>query len=241
MYLKIIGSLLFLVCLSTQISAFQTITAVLAPRSALVKNPGSGLYIDFLKKIFPEDQYSLVLQYLPLNTALSMVEQGKADLCIDYLYDEERKGIIYSDEKLTAEKIEVLYAKASPVTWTGSEVLKDKKIGVFFSYDFDKRLNVPVKREEYRVLKLAMQQVLNQAMPFLIDFKWDIEKIAQDSFISLDDFNRNIVFEVDTHVAFTDSEQGRALKKIYEKRFEAIKEDGELEKLFTANAKELID
>lgn len=233
------------VCISLfcQIAAaeVETLNIVLSPRLGLVTSQGTGLYMDLLRNIFPAESYNLILQYLPYNTAINFVVQQKADLTIDSLYLSGRSDVLYGENKITAEPVVAMYSKDKLLEWQGQNSLKDAAVGVFFSYDFDRRLTVPVKRTEYRVLDEALKATMKGDIPFLIDFQWDIEKSSQENFIALNAFWQQPLFEVDTYFAFANNDKGKRLKQYVDNKLEVLKNSNELGALFQNYGKELID
>lgn len=186
-----------------------------------------GSLNEIFKLIFKPEDILFRHERMPYDRALEEVVAGKIDVTLDIA--SARKGAIPSKMALATYDLSVVYHFKTE--FKNLQSLKGKRVAFLHGFAVDKRLGIPFVA--YRIYDLASgYHLLNRG---LIDYLLGDNVLLMDAMIDSQLPPGHLIMKHITsfHVrpVFTDSDKGRKLREMYDRRIEEILASGDLEYL----------
>lgn len=189
---------------------------------------GTGLAWDVLRKVFEPAGVKVVAQTAPYSRAVGLVKRGEADAWVGS-YQQENADNLYPQWHFDQDHIYALglAAKALPTL----ETLGQYRLAWVRGYDYANYLpNIHNYREiQRREGILAMLE--HDRVDFYIDALAEVDYVLGQA-PDPKRLRRTHVAELPLYLAFTRSEQGQALRDLFDRRMTQLVRSGELKPIF---------
>lgn len=192
---------------------------------------GTGIAWDILRKVFEPAGVKVLVSSVPYSRAIGLVKRGEADAWVGS-YHEESDDNIYPRWHFDSDHIYALSLASKPVPTP--ENLGQFKLSWVRGYDYQRYLpNIgndyrEVQRREGILLMLERGRV-----DFYIDAQTEVEYVLdQAKEEERDQFRSTHIAELPLYLAFGKTDQGRALKELFDRRMDKLVADGELRGIF---------
>ncbi|MHA6162263.1 substrate-binding periplasmic protein [Pseudomonas sichuanensis] len=189
---------------------------------------GSGVAWDVLRKVFEPAGVKVVTQSAPYSRAVGLVRRGEADAWVGS-YKEENDDNLYPRWHFDMDHIYALglAGKAPPTP----ENVGQYRLAWVRGYDYASYLpNVHNFREVQR-REGILPMLEHDRVDFYIDAQTEVDYVLGQS-PHPERFRSTHVAELPLYLAFTRSEQGKALSALFDKRMAELVRSGELKPIF---------
>ncbi|MFJ3449451.1 substrate-binding periplasmic protein [Pseudomonas sichuanensis] len=189
---------------------------------------GSGVAWDVLRKVFEPAGVKVVTQSAPYSRAVGLVRRGEADAWVGS-YKEESDDNLYPRWHFDMDHIYALglAGKAQPTP----ENVGQYRLAWVRGYDYASYLpNVHNFREVQR-REGILPMLEHDRVDFYIDAQTEVDYVLGQS-PHPERFRSTHVAELPLYLAFTRSEQGKALSALFDKRMAELVRSGELKPIF---------
>ena len=189
---------------------------------------GSGVAWDVLRKVFEPAGVKVVTQSAPYSRAVGLVRRGEADAWVGS-YKEENDDNLYPRWHFDMDHIYALglAGKAPPTP----ENVGQYRLAWVRGYDYASYLpNVHNFREVQR-REGILPMLEHDRVDFYIDAQTEVDFVLGQS-PHPERFRSTHVAELPLYLAFTRSEQGKALSALFDKRMAELVRSGELKPIF---------
>lgn len=189
---------------------------------------GSGVAWDVLRKVFEPAGVKVVTQSAPYSRAVGLVRRGEADAWVGS-YKEENDDNLYPRWHFDMDHIYALglAGKAQPTP----ENVGQYRLAWVRGYDYASYLpNVHNFREVQR-REGILPMLEHDRVDFYIDAQTEVDFVLGQS-PHPERFRSTHVAELPLYLAFTRSEQGKALSALFDKRMAELVRSGELKPIF---------
>lgn len=194
---------------------------------------GSGFYWDILRAVFEPAGYDLTLKVMPYARAVKTVLDGQADGWVGSYVDEE--AVVYPKTAYDADTVAGIFPKGSLDPSKGQKALENKNVGWIRGYSYDDYLDVPVQKNLVNARENGMQMVERGRLDVFLDAKYDIDAAMEKGVVDPAAVDIATFMELKLYLAFTNTDKGRELAGVWDKRMQELHDSGELKKLYEAS------
>ncbi|GAB1098886.1 MAG: hypothetical protein Sw2LagPseu_04230 [Shewanella algae] len=108
---------------------------------------GEGYYFELLRRVFPEPEWQLEIQFVPFPRSLYMLEREQVDMVLGLYLGDISKGI-YSAKKVETEVIDAAVTPELASVWQGMDSLTHRRVQALIAYRFFTLTQVPMHYQE---------------------------------------------------------------------------------------------
>lgn len=195
---------------------------------------GSGLYFDIMRKVFEPLGYTIKTVTTTYSRSIYLVQAEKMDVFLGSYIDEQEK-ILYPYWHYDIEQISAVYKDSVIPVWNGEETLKGRSVGWIKGYDYHDYLNIKLNFREVKSRHQGLSMVYTDRLDVLLDAKEEFEEEFKLGNLQRDAFEMADLMVLKLYPGFVSNEKGENLRRIYDKRFETLLEQGEIKRLFDAH------
>ncbi|WP_067519453.1 substrate-binding periplasmic protein [Endozoicomonas ascidiicola] len=199
-------------------------------------NNGTGLYWDLLKEVYEPLGFTLNFKSLPWNRSMKlMTEYRTVDGVPGEGLDSDYEHLVFSKYPLEPEYLALVYSPGVVASFERYPSLSGKVVGMRAGYNLvpEGERYGEFQLKEFTSLQKGMQLLKAGAIDVLVDEFSEIDTIAGENNISLDQFE---VTEFETgdyyYMSFNDSPANKPLVTIFDARMETLAKEGVLEELY---------
>ncbi|MEI8611619.1 substrate-binding periplasmic protein [Enterovibrio norvegicus] len=194
---------------------------------------GTGLYWDIMRQIYEPLGYNVINFTTNYSRSVYLVQTQKMDIFLGS-YIDEQEDILYPRWHFDAEHVAAAYKPSVIKDWQGQESLQGRTVGWVKGYGYDEylvRTNFAIQEVKNRRQGLSL--VDSERIDMLIDAYSEIEEAFQENNkVDRRDFAVSVLTNLKLYPGFSDSERGKALRDIYDQRFELLLYNGQIAALF---------
>ena len=189
---------------------------------------GTGVAWDVLRKVFEPAGVKVVIQSAPYSRAIGLVKRGAADAWVGS-YKDENADYLYPRWHFDVDHIYALglASQAEPTL----DTLGKYKLAWVRGYSFGKYLPKVGEFREIQRREGILPMLEHKRVDFYIDALTEVDYVL-DQAPDPGRFRRTHVAELPLYLAFTRSEQGKALSEVYDRRMEQLVRSGELKAIY---------
>ncbi|MCL1161160.1 ABC transporter substrate-binding protein [Shewanella chilikensis] len=159
---------------------------------------GEGYYFELLRRVFPEPEWQLEIQFVPFPRSLYMLEREQVDMVLGLYLGDISKGI-YSAHKVETEVIDAAVTPELASVWQGMVSLTHRK-----------------------------RKVNEGKIDAVLDYKPDMQPLLSQleqprKLVLIED-----VLRADVYFAFANNPKGLELKALFDQGIEQLERSGEL-------------
>ncbi|MDR2308077.1 MAG: transporter substrate-binding domain-containing protein [Paucimonas sp.] len=189
---------------------------------------GTGLAWDVLRKVFEPAGVKVVAKSAPYSRAVGLVKRGEADAWVGS-YQEENEDNLYPRWHFDMDHIYALGLTSKPAPTL--ETIGQYRLAWVRGYAYANYLpNVRSFREIQR-REGILPMLEHDRVDYYVDALAEVDYVLSQA-PNPQDFRRTHVAELPLFLAFTRSEQGKALRDLFDRRMEQLVRSGELKPIF---------
>ncbi|MFS0824967.1 substrate-binding periplasmic protein [Pseudomonas phoenicis] len=189
---------------------------------------GTGLAWDVLRQVFEPAGVRVVAQSAPYSRAIGLVRRGEADAWVGS-YQNESPDNLYPHWHFDVDHIYALSLAQGPVPTPAT--IGHYRLAWVRGYNYARYLpNVDDGREVQR-REGILPMLEHDRVDFYIDALSEIDYVLGQS-DQPQRFRRTHIAELPLYLAFADSDAGRALRDLFDRRMEQLTRNGELKAIF---------
>ncbi len=189
---------------------------------------GTGLAWDVLRQVFEPAGVRVVAQSAPYSRAIGLVRRGEADAWVGS-YQNESPDNLYPRWHFDVDHIYALGLAKGPVPTAAT--IGHYRLAWVRGYDYARYLpNVGDGREVQR-REGILPMLEHDRVDFYIDALTEIDYVIGQS-NQPQRFRRTYIAELPLYLAFADSDAGRTLRDLFDRRMEQLVRSGELKPIF---------
>lgn len=189
---------------------------------------GTGLAWDVLRQVFEPAGVRVVAQSAPYSRAIGLVRRGEADAWVGS-YQNESPDNLYPRWHFDVDHIYALGLAKGPVPTAAT--IGHYRLAWVRGYDYARYLpNVGDGREVQR-REGILPMLEHDRVDFYIDALTEIDYVIGQS-DQPQRFRRTHIAELPLYLAFADSDTGRTLRDLFDRRMEQLVRSGELKPIF---------
>ncbi|WP_434578701.1 transporter substrate-binding domain-containing protein [Pseudomonas sp. Z5-35] len=189
---------------------------------------GQGMAWDILREVFEPEGVKLKIRSVPYTRSIGLVERADADVQVG-AYRDETEGLLYPRWHYDVDHIYALglASKPSPSLAT----IGDYRLVWMRGYEYDRYLpNIRRFNEIHRSVGILPMLVHDRA-----DFYIDALMEIQDVLSKADDpkqYKLSPLINLPLYLGFANTENGRALRALFDRRMDVLVKNGELKPIF---------
>lgn len=217
----------------------KEITIVSDERKDLTNLNSSGLYWDLMRAIFEPIGISVKTKIRPPKRAAQEVKYNKSDAMLGAVHG-EISGVLYPQWYYSVDYISVMFDKSKFSKWSGQDTFANKHVTWIRGYNYEKYLYVPVDdalQTNNRIQGLKL--LATGRVEFLFDNFFDLQQaiLASSDELKINhfvesDYQIKHILENKQYIAFSNSEKGMYMMKLFDERFSKMLFSGEIKALF---------
>lgn len=189
---------------------------------------GSGLAWDVLRQVFEPADITVQTRTVPYTRSIGLAQRGEVDGWVG-AYRDEASGVLYPHWHFDADHIYALGLATAPTPSLAT--LGNYRLAWVRGYKYEAYLpNLHrINQIERRDSILPMLQ--HARVDFYIDSLTEANLVLSQS-DEPSQFKLSHIAELPLYVGFADTERGRALMAVYDRRMAALVDSGELKPIF---------
>ncbi len=221
--------LLFLVLLAFSLSAQSDINLASEEWEDATNADGSGFYWAVIKLVYEGAGVKVNYSIVPYGRSVNMVENGENDAWVGSYADEE-DFVIYPKYAFDADNVAAFSLKGKG--YSSADDIIGKKVGWMRGYGFDELLEIDVKMTEVDNRIGGLKMVKAGRIDCFLDAHVELENALKNSGLTMTDFEISTLLNAELYLAFADTDKGKKLLALWDKRIVELHKSGELKKLY---------
>jgi len=191
---------------------------------------GTGLYWDIIRLVYESVGIKVNFKTREYSRSVALVRSKRSDAWVgSYLNEEE--GVLYPTSHFDADIVSALFVPKPDFKWEGEKSLAGKNVAWNKGYELHEYLDVKFKRKEFTSRKNVISLLKAGRIDFYIDAQVELISYFGDA-LSKNELRSEIIKRLNLYLAFSDSERGKALLRIFDERFKQLLVSGEIKTLF---------
>ncbi|MGL4712535.1 MAG: substrate-binding periplasmic protein [Shewanella sp.] len=191
----------------------------------------TGYYFDILKRIFPEPEWQLNVQFVPFARSLYLVEHNRTDMTLSVYKEDIKKGLL-SENVVEVDSIDAAVTAEIAANWAGLKSLSHKKVQAMLAYRYNMLTPVPMYYEESSDMLTMLNSLNAGRIDAVLDYKPHILMHAStlkapQKFVIIQE-----VLKAEVYFAFANTEKGQMLKHYFDLAHKRLIDSGEQNRLY---------
>ncbi|MBV4483792.1 substrate-binding periplasmic protein [Pseudomonas khavaziana] len=189
---------------------------------------GSGLAWDLLRQVFEPAGITLQTRSVPYTRSVGLAQRGEVDGCVGS-YRNEVSGVLYPQWNFDADHIYALGLATAPTPTLAT--LGDYRLAWVRGYKYEQYLPNVRRFNQIERRSGILPMLLHGRADFYIDALTEAKyMLSQSQDPTL--FKLTHIAELPLYIGFADTERGRALMGVYDRRLATLVKTGELKAIF---------
>lgn len=189
---------------------------------------GIGLGWDILRRVYEPEGIRLKIRSVPYTRSIGLVQRGEADAWVGS-YRDEVEGARYPRWHYDADQVSALSLSSSPVPTVAT--VGQYRLAWIRGYDYQSYLpNLKHYKEIQRRSGILSMLDLGH-VDFYIDARTEVDDVLETA-SDRSRYRITPLMRLPLYLGFADTERGRRLAEIFDRRMEALVTSGELRPLF---------
>jgi len=190
---------------------------------------GSGLAWEIMRLIFEPAGVKVKIRSDITTRGIGLVQRGEADAWLGSYRDEDLDGVIYPRGSYGLDPVVALGLSSKPAP--GLDDLAQYRLTWIRGYGYQRHLPGVVGYEEIRRRDGVLEMLERGRADFYIDALPDVQLLLQAS-PQPDRYRITELTGLPMYPGFAASPRGRSLTALYDRRLQALKDDGSLRALY---------
>lgn len=192
---------------------------------------GSGLYWDIIRAVYEPAGVDVRTRIVPYARSIrEVMVTDKADAWVASYLDEV-DGALYPEWHFDADYVDAVYNPDLVSGIEGEETLAGREVGWMRGYAYDQYLSVGVNATQVDDRHGGLRMVEGGRLDFFIDAQVEIDTALEETGLG-EKLASDTVLELPLYLGFADTERGRELLAIWDRRMPKLLEDGTIKRLY---------
>ena len=205
---------------------------------------GSGLYFDLFRAIYQPAGFTVIPKIQPLLRGIASINRGdKADVMLaEWAWEHigdlrlyQRDKILYPVNAIYGEYVQAVFLPEANLSWAKVRADANCKVAWIRGYGYGELLGV----QNHNITYLASSQqglkmLASKNIDAYINDRQEIEKDMSNPVFKQLHWQRELIMMRKLYPLFHNSERGRYLLEIFDRRMQQMRESGELFKLYAS-------
>lgn len=192
---------------------------------------GSGLYWDIIRAVYEPAGIEVQPRIVPYARSIREVTvTDKADAWVAS-YMDEIEGPLYPEWHFDADYVGAVYNPEFTPDINGQTSLEDSEVGWMRGYAYNQYLSVNVEALQTDNRHGGLRMVKEGRIKFFIDAQVEIDTALEETGLG-DELESATVLELPLYLGFADTDRGRELREIWDRRMPELLENGTISRLY---------
>jgi len=192
---------------------------------------GSGLYWDIFRYVYEPIGITVKTVSIPYETAVNYTERGRADAWVGS-YIDEKEFPLYPSWHFDIDVISVMFTSEKADQFQGANSLNNQRVAWIKGYDFYPYFDKSIVAFEIENRKNLLRMLKKGRIDYYLDARVDMDFAKNELYQNDDSLIVRDLLTLKLYPAFSDSEKGKALSRIWDQRMEEIKDTKKMKGLF---------
>jgi len=189
---------------------------------------GSGLAWDVLRQVFEPADITVQTRTVPYTRSIGLAQRGEVDGWVG-AYRDEASGVLYPHWHFDADHIYALGLATAPTPSLAT--LGNYRLAWVRGYKYEAYLPNLHRFNQIERRDSILPMLQHARVDFYIDSLTEANLVLSQS-DEPSQFKLTHIAELPLYVGFADTERGRALMAVYDRRMAALVDSGELKPIF---------
>ncbi|MBC8785652.1 substrate-binding periplasmic protein [Pseudomonas fluorescens] len=189
---------------------------------------GSGLAWDVLRQVFEPADITVQTRTVPYTRSIGLAQRGEVDGWVG-AYRDEASGVLYPHWHFDADHIYALGLATAPTPSLAT--LGNYRLAWVRGYKYEAYLPNLHRFNQIERRDSILPMLQHARVDFYIDSLTEANLVLRQS-DEPSQFKLTHIAELPLYVGFADTERGRALMAVYDRRMAALIDSGELKPIF---------
>lgn len=192
---------------------------------------GSGLYWEIIRAVYEPVGIEVRHRIVPYARSIREVTvTDKADAWVAS-YMDEIEGPLYPERHFDADYVGAVYNPDLTQGINGQENLEGRDVGWMRGYAYDQYLSVEVDATQIDNRHGGLRMVEEGRIDFFVDAQIEIDTALEKTGLG-ESLESETVLELPLYLGFADTERGRELRSIWDRRMLELLRDGTISTLY---------
>lgn len=192
----------------------------------------TGILTSILKAVFEPEKINLRHVALPYKRALNDLAEGKIQCTLDI--KDNRKGFLQAKSTMAFYDLSAAYMPKE-TKWEGIQSLKDQKVAYLHGFDIENLIPITIRPQMVYDLSSAYHMLDRGHITFILDDNMLLKDAMYDSKLPSHEFTITKVKSFEVRPIFSNTEEGRQYRNIFDRRMQEMIADGELATIMREN------
>lgn len=194
---------------------------------------GTGFAWDVIRAVYEPAGIQVRAAFVPYSRAVQDVLAGDADAWVGAYAGEEPEAL-YPEWHYDADQVQALFLKTRAAGWNGRASLEGARVGWVRAYAYDRYLDVGMKKILLNDRDKVLSMLRLGRIGYWLDAAYEIDHILEKAPERLDTarFTRRDVMFKRLYLGFADTERGRRLRAIWDRRFAQLLARGRIAAIY---------
>jgi hypothetical protein len=228
--------LVFCVSISFSLSAMEppaSIQICTPEWQYYTQKDGGGLYNELWDAVFTPMGIRVDRHYAPFKRCRHEVRRRVRFDTFAAGYPEP--GVVVPNWHLGVDLLTVVSRKEEAEAWTGTASLSHRRVSWERGFDLDKTdiIDVEVELQEFDKLRSALRMLVSDRIDYILDYEKAVrDEVAELGISEQVTIRYNAVMGPKFFMIFADTEKGRHLASVWDRRMQQLNESGALHALY---------
>lgn len=197
---------------------------------------GVGLYWDIFRAVYEPEGYHIEYKIRSYEGSVNHLKNNSSDVMIGS-YADEIEDVVYPENHFAVDVVQVIYPKNRQIQWNGVETIRRRGVAWIKGYSYDDYLpervsnDINIRRLNSRDAGFILMR--QGKIDFFMDASSDLtDYLSMSNKYQADDYLREDILELNLYPVFSNTEEGRKLAEIYDRRFSALLVNGKIGEMY---------
>jgi ABC-type amino acid transport substrate-binding protein len=189
---------------------------------------GQGMGWDILRAVFEPEGVKLEIRSVPYTRSTGLVQRGEVDVQVG-AYRDESEGVLYPQWHYDVDHIYALGLASKPTPTLAT--IGNYRLVWMRGYDYNNYLpNIRRFNEIHRSVGI-LSMLVHERADFYIDALMEIQDVLSKA-DNPQQFKLSPLINLPLYLGFANTENGRALRELFDQRMEVLVKTGQLKPIF---------
>ncbi|MBN1983029.1 MAG: transporter substrate-binding domain-containing protein [Chitinivibrionales bacterium] len=192
---------------------------------------GSGLFFDIFRMVYTAYGIKVQTHNVSYNRSIEEVKTKKADLWLCSFMNEQDFAL-YPKWHFSQDAQYALFKVDKLKEWNGVESLRGKRVSWLFNYNYDKYINIPMKKHEVYEKKFVIPMLDNNRIDYFINNQNELLAHIQEEKIDTAKYCMRIIVYLRIYPGFANNERGKKCLELWDSQMESLHTSKKLRDLY---------
>ena len=189
---------------------------------------GQGMAWDILRQVFEPAGVKLEIRSVPYTRSIGLVQRGEVEVQVG-AYRDESEGVLYPKWHYDVDHLFALGLASKPTPTLAT--IGNYRLVWMRGYEYNNYLpNIRSFNEVHRTVGI-LPMLIHERADFYIDASTEIEEVLSKA-DNPQQFKLSPLINLPLYLGFANTENGRALRALFDQRMEVLVKTGQLKPIF---------